>query len=209
MTQHDIDQTSHSVKGWIEKSSRCGEVIEGEILPFIKNILESLTWPPERGSVGIERWMMATQLCPAGGRNTALTITPSGWKGDYLCWLLFPKHWDKKKSVSFSFPFVQVQYSPFISDLLQHCAGWFHPTIQETSEIQSKWVSIEMKTQQLRESYLRCLFLDITLIAPGLRSYFNTDLPGIVWVKTLTFIKVAISGTWPSFLKCCQVFVWS
>lgn len=48
----------------VEKSSRCGEVMEGEILTFIKNIFESLTWPPEQcsGSVGIEGLMMADQL---------------------------------------------------------------------------------------------------------------------------------------------------
>lgn len=38
-------------------------VLEGEMLTFIKNIFESLTWPPEQcsGSVGIERLMMASR----------------------------------------------------------------------------------------------------------------------------------------------------
>lgn len=70
------------------------------MLPFIKNVLEFMTWPPEQcsGSVGIERLMMAAQLSPPQGRDTELTITSSGWKKDYLCWLLFPKHWEKKFS---------------------------------------------------------------------------------------------------------------
>lgn len=140
ITQHDIHQISLSVKAWIERSSRCGEVMEGEILPFIENRIESLPWPPEQcsGSVGIEGLMMATQLCPPRGRNTGLTITSSGWKRDYLCWLLFPKHWGKKNQNQFPLVSLLFRYSipHLFSDLPQHCAGWFHPTIQETSKIQ-------------------------------------------------------------------------
>lgn len=95
------------------------------MLPFIKNILESMTLPLEQcsGSVGIERLMMAAQLCPPQGRDTEVTITSSGWKRDYLCWLLFPKHWGRKNQ----FPLVSLLFRYSIphlfSGLLQHCAG--------------------------------------------------------------------------------------
>lgn len=65
--------------------------------------------------MGIEGLMMATQLCAPRGRDTGLTSLLQAAK-EIICvgYCVLNTGEEEKKSVSFDFPFVQVQYSPFI-----------------------------------------------------------------------------------------------
>lgn len=157
--------------------------------------------------------MMATQLFffPLQGRHAGLTITFSEWKRDYFGRLLSLSTEENKNSL---FPLVSIFFRYSITHLFSDlqkalCLLWLHHIMEETSKVQWK-CEIQLRWKHNSEENLAlAAFSCISYWSPlgSLRSYFNTDLPSIVWFKTLTFIKLPIYGTWLSFLNWCQIFV--